>query len=64
MDARLLVDGIGMLYSVRKPWKKLAQRGVRVALFMPPRLFRPISASTCATTAKCWCATQWPLPAA
>ena len=41
VDARLLVDGIGMLYSLRKPWKKLAKRGVRVALFMPPRLFPP-----------------------
>ena len=41
VDVRLLVDGIGMLYSLRKPWKKLAARGVKTALFMPPRLFPP-----------------------
>lgn len=41
VDVRLLVDGIGVLYSFRKPWKKLAKHGVRVAQFMPPRLFPP-----------------------
>ena len=41
VDVRLLVDGIGVLYSLRKPWKKLAKRGVQVAQFMPPRLFPP-----------------------
>lgn len=41
VDVRLLVDGIGMLYSWRKPWKKLAERGVNVAMFLPPRLFPP-----------------------
>ena len=41
VDVRLLVDGIGMLYSWRKPWKKLAERGVSVAMFLPPRLFPP-----------------------
>lgn len=41
VDVRLLVDGIGMLYSWRRPWKKLARRGVKVALFLPPKLFPP-----------------------
>ena len=41
VDVRLLVDGIGMLYSLRKPWKKLAAHGVQVAMFLPPRLFPP-----------------------
>ena len=41
VDVRLLVDGIGMLYSWRKPWKKLAEHGVHVAMFLPPRLFPP-----------------------
>lgn len=41
VDVRVLVDGIGTLYSWRKPWKKLAARGIKVALFLPPKLFPP-----------------------
>lgn len=41
VDVRVLVDGIGTLYSWRKPWKKLPEYGVRVALFLPPKLFPP-----------------------
>lgn len=41
VDVRLLVDGVGQLYSLRRPWKKLARRGVRVAVFLPPRLVPP-----------------------
>ncbi len=42
VDVRLLVDGFGgSAYSLRKPWKGLAERGVRVARFLPPRLFPP-----------------------
>lgn len=42
VDVRLLVDGFGgSAYSLRKPWKKLSARGVRVARFLPPRLFPP-----------------------
>ena len=41
VDVRVLVDGIGTLYSWRKPWKKLAARGIRTALFLPPKLFPP-----------------------
>ncbi|WP_297671049.1 phosphatidylserine/phosphatidylglycerophosphate/cardiolipin synthase family protein [uncultured Desulfovibrio sp.] len=41
VDVRLLVDGIGVLYSLRKPWKKLPQYGVKVAQFLPPSLFPP-----------------------
>ena len=39
VDVRLLVDGIGMLYSWRKSWIKLAERGVNVAMFLPPPCF-------------------------
>ena len=41
VDVRLLVDGVGQLYSLRRPWKKLARQGVRVAVFLPPRLLPP-----------------------
>ena len=41
VDVRVLVDGIGALYSWRKPWKKLAARGVKAALFLPPKLLPP-----------------------
>lgn len=42
VDVRLLVDGFGgSAYSLRKPWKKLSSRGVRVARFLPPRLIPP-----------------------
>ena len=42
VDVRVLVDGMGgLLYSWARPWKKLSTRGVRVASFLPPRLFPP-----------------------
>ncbi|WP_022656075.1 phosphatidylserine/phosphatidylglycerophosphate/cardiolipin synthase family protein [uncultured Desulfovibrio sp.] len=41
VDVRVLVDGIGTFYSWRKPWKKLAARGVKVALFLSPKFFPP-----------------------
>jgi cardiolipin synthase len=41
VDVRVLVDGVGMLYSWNKPWKKLSEHGVRTATFLPPRLFPP-----------------------
>lgn len=40
-DVRVIVDGVGCLYSLRKPVKILAQKGVRTALFRPVRLFPP-----------------------
>lgn len=41
VDVRVLVDGVGALYSWRKPWKILARQGIRTSLFKPPRLFPP-----------------------
>lgn len=41
VDVRVLVDGVGALYSWRKPWQQLARKGIRVALFRAPRLFPP-----------------------
>lgn len=41
VDVRLLVDGIGVFYSLRKPWKQLPQHGVKVVRFLPPSLFPP-----------------------
>ncbi len=41
VDVRILMDGVGALYSWHKPWKILAQKGVKTALFLPPRLFPP-----------------------
>lgn len=41
VDVRVLVDGVGALYSWRKPWKLLARRGVRTARFLPPALLPP-----------------------
>ncbi|MDO5536015.1 MAG: phospholipase D-like domain-containing protein, partial [Desulfovibrionaceae bacterium] len=38
---RVLVDGVGRLYSLRSPLKKLAANGIMVALFLPPSLFPP-----------------------
>ena len=37
-DVRVLVDGVGSLYSLRPPWRKLSKQGVRTALFLPPRI--------------------------
>lgn len=43
VDVRLIIDGMGgLLYSLRKPWKKLEKRGVKVAMFLPPRLWPPM----------------------
>lgn len=41
VDVRVLVDGVGQLYSWRKPVKILAKKGVRTALFRPLRLYPP-----------------------
>lgn len=41
LDVRVLVDGIGALYSWRKPWRILAQKGVPALRFRPPSLFPP-----------------------
>ena len=43
VDVRLIIDGMGgLLYSLRKPWKTLEKRGVKVAMFLPPRLWPPM----------------------
>ena len=45
VDVRLIVDGLGgMIYSLHKPWRKLRERGVKIRMFLPPRLFPPIMA--------------------
>lgn len=45
VDVRLIVDGMGgMLYSLHKPWKRLRDRGVKVCMFLPPRLWPPMLA--------------------
>ena len=42
VDVRVLVDGVGgVIYSLSRPWQHLAQQGVRVARFLPPRLVPP-----------------------
>lgn len=41
LDVRVLVDGVGALYSRHKPWKELARRGVATARFLPPSLVPP-----------------------
>lgn len=41
VDTRVLVDGIGALYSWKKPWKILQDNGVATTRFRPPRLFPP-----------------------
>ncbi len=42
VDVRLLLDGFGArIYSLSWQWKKLPEQGVRVAHFLPPRLFPP-----------------------
>lgn len=43
VDVRLIIDGMGgVLYSLRKPWKSLKERGVKVEMFLPPRLWPPM----------------------
>lgn len=41
VDVRALVDGIGALYSWKKPWRILARHGVPALRFRPPSLFPP-----------------------
>lgn len=41
VDVRVLVDGIGALYSWKKPWKILEASGVKTTRFRPPELFPP-----------------------
>jgi cardiolipin synthase len=41
-DVRVLLDGIGELYSLPRAGNLLHQRGVRVARFLPPRLWPPL----------------------
>lgn len=45
VDVRLIVDGFGgLIYSLHKPWRRLAARGVKVQMFLPPRLWPPMFA--------------------
>lgn len=39
VDVRVLVDGVGGLYSWPRAWSRLRKRGVRVERFLPPRLW-------------------------
>ncbi len=41
VDVKVLVDGVGEMYSWPRPSKFLRQRGVQVGRFLPPRLFPP-----------------------
>lgn len=41
VDVRVLVDGIGELYSRPKPSRFLRRRGISVGRFLPPRLLPP-----------------------
>lgn len=41
VDVRVLIDGIGELYSFPRAGSLLRKRGVRVARFLPPKLFPP-----------------------
>ncbi len=40
-DVRVVVDGLGTLFSRSKPWKRLQKAGVPLYRFIPPRLFPP-----------------------
>ncbi len=42
VDTRVIVDGVGELYSRPRASRLLAKRGVRVARFLPPRLVPPM----------------------
>jgi cardiolipin synthase len=42
VDVRVLLDGIGELYSSPRAGALLQQRGVRVARFLPPRVWPPL----------------------
>ncbi|MGB5347446.1 MAG: phospholipase D-like domain-containing protein [Woeseia sp.] len=41
VDVRVLIDGFGELYAFRRVTRTLRQRGIKVARFLPPRLFPP-----------------------
>ena len=41
VDVRVLVDGVGALYSWHKPWKDLRAAGIPVSIFRPLRLLPP-----------------------
>lgn len=41
VDVRVLVDGVGALYSWKKPWKILRDKGVRTTRFRPLKLIPP-----------------------
>lgn len=42
VDVRVLVDGVGELYSFPRAGTLLKKAGVRIARFIPPRLFPPM----------------------
>jgi cardiolipin synthase A/B len=42
VDVRVLLDGIGELYSIPRAGALLHERGVRIARFLPPRLWPPL----------------------
>ncbi|MBN2468208.1 MAG: cardiolipin synthase [Deltaproteobacteria bacterium] len=42
VDVRVLLDGVGELYSSPRAGRLLKERGVRVARFLPPKLFPPM----------------------
>ena len=41
VDVMVLIDGVGEMYSWKRPSKLLQQRGVSVGRFLPPRLIPP-----------------------
>ncbi|MCD6298755.1 MAG: cardiolipin synthase [Deltaproteobacteria bacterium] len=42
IDVRVIIDGVGELYSFPRAGTLLKKRGVRVARFIPPRVFPPM----------------------
>jgi cardiolipin synthase len=42
VDVRVIIDGVGELYSFPRAGTLLKKRGVRAARFIPPRLFPPM----------------------
>ncbi|WP_111642722.1 phospholipase D-like domain-containing protein [Marinimicrobium alkaliphilum] len=41
VDTRVMIDGVGALYSFRRALRPLRRAGVKVALFAPPQLLPP-----------------------
>jgi cardiolipin synthase A/B len=41
VDVRVIIDGVGELYSLARAGTKLMKRGVRVTRFLPPKLIPP-----------------------